>query len=47
MTLSFKVFGIEFARVELDLGEPDEPDHTPVDKATKWMSRQWVKRMVK
>lgn len=47
MNFSFKALGFEIWSLELDLGEPADPAHTPVDKATKWVSRQWVKRMVK
>ncbi|AOZ61301.1 hypothetical protein SEA_DARTHPHADER_61 [Mycobacterium phage DarthPhader] len=46
MTVSLKVFGFEIARIDLDLGD-ELPEVTPVDKATKSMSRWWVKRMVK
>ncbi|AXH48834.1 hypothetical protein SEA_STEAMY_60 [Mycobacterium phage Steamy] len=46
MNVSFKVLGFEIWSLELDLGEPEAPVNTPVEKATKAMSRWWVKRMV-
>ena len=48
MNLSFKVFGFEVARVELELGhEPQIPAASPVTKAVKAVSWAWVKGMMR
>lgn len=50
MTLSFKIFGIEIAKLELDLGEAEEPlpvfASRTVERGVKAVSKAWVKRMV-
>lgn len=52
MTLSFKIFGIEVAKLELelDLGEAEEPlpvfASRTVERGVKAISKAWVKRMV-
>lgn len=47
MTLRFNIFGFEIAKIELDLGDDEPREVSPVDKTTKAISRWWVKKMVK
>lgn len=46
MTLTFNVFGFEIARVELDIGEDEPPVLKPVEKATKAVSRWWMRKII-
>lgn len=51
MKLSLKVFGREIATVELQLPEGESPVESAIEevasKGVKWMSKLWVKGMIK
>lgn len=48
MTLSFNVFGLEVARIRLDIERDANPQAvTVVDKGAKFISREFFRRMIR